>query len=121
MKFLDSCQFKTLHAKRTTAGLMRTAPLVGIRKGMVDVVQTIDNRTLRFTISTAAVDRDLDTIAVAGWKLDNFVRNPVVLWAHRADEPPIGKAVDIGRDDTRLHAAVQFLPAEGYGKASDVA
>jgi HK97 family phage prohead protease len=121
MKFLDSCQFKTLAVKRTKSGLIRTAPLVGVRKGMVDVVQTIDNRTLRFTISTAAIDRDLDTVAVAGWQLDNFVRNPVVLWAHRADEPPIGKAVDIGRDDNRLHAAVQFLPAEGYGKASDVA
>jgi HK97 family phage prohead protease len=121
MRFLDSCQFKTLAAARTKAGLIRTTPLAGVRKGMVDVVQTIDNRTLRFTISTAAVDRDLDTVAVAGWQLDNFVRNPVVLWAHRADEPPIGKTIDIGRDDNRLHAAVQFLPGEGYGKASDVA
>jgi HK97 family phage prohead protease len=121
MKFLDSCQFKALHAKRTAAGLIRTAPLTGIRKGMVDVVQTIDNRTLRFTISTATVDRDLDSVAVAGWQLDNFVRNPVVLWAHRADEPPIGKVIDLGRDDRRLHAAIQFLPSEGYGAASDVA
>jgi HK97 family phage prohead protease len=121
MRFLESCEFKSICAKRTKAGLIRTAPLVGIRKGMVDVVQQIDNRTTRFTISTAAVDRDLDTVAVAGWQLDNFAKNPVVLWAHRADEPPIGKVVDIGRDDTRLHAAVQFLPAEGYGKASDVA
>ena len=121
MRFLESCDFKSICAKRTKAGLMRTAPLVGVRKGMVDVVQQIDNRTTRFTISTASVDRDLDTVAVAGWQLANFVRNPVVLWAHRADEPPIGKVVDIGRDQNRLHAAVQFLPSDGYGKASDQA
>jgi HK97 family phage prohead protease len=121
MKFLDSCHFKALHAKHTQAGLSRTAPLAGVRKGMVDVVQRIDNRTLRFTISSAAVDRDLDSVAVAGWQLDNFARNPVVLWAHRADEPPIGKAIDFGRDDNRLFSAVQFLPSEGYGAASDVA
>jgi HK97 family phage prohead protease len=121
MRFLDSCHFKTLCAKRTKAGLIRTAPLAGVRKDMVDVVQRIDDRILRFTISTASVDRDLDSVAVAGWQLDNFARNPVVLWAHRADEPPIGKAIDFGRDDNRLFSAVQFLPPEGYGAASDVA
>ena len=59
-------------------------------------------------------------IDVRGWQLDNFARNPVVLWAHRAEDPPIGKAIDFGRDDHRLFSAVQFLPL-GYGKAGEFA
>jgi HK97 family phage prohead protease len=121
MKFLDSCQFKALHARRTDAGLVRAAPLAGVRKGMIDVVERVDDRTLRFTISTAAVDRDQDTIDLAGWQLDHFTRNPVVLWAHDATSPPIGKAIDFGRDSNRLFSAVQFLPDKGYGPAGDFA
>ena len=37
-----------------------------------------NNRTFTFTISSATVDRMGDTIAVDGWKLDNFKRNPIV-------------------------------------------
>jgi HK97 family phage prohead protease len=35
-----------------------------------------------FIISTASVDRYGDTVAVDGWKLANFRKNPVVLWMH---------------------------------------
>jgi HK97 family phage prohead protease len=117
--FVSSRRFKMLAKKRRAAGLVRSAPLVGIVKTTVDAVEKVDDRTLRFTISTACVDRDLDCISVEGWQLDNFAKNPVVLWAHRADEEPIGKAIDFGRDNNRLFSAVRFLPAEGYGRASD--
>jgi HK97 family phage prohead protease len=120
MQFLGSRHFKTLHLPRGRA-LRRDLAGCGVRKDAIDRVELIDERTLRFTASTGCVDRDLDCIAVAGWQLDAFARNPVVLWAHRADEPPIGKAIDFGRDDSRLYAAVQFLPVEGYGRVGEFA
>src|SRR6476660_1874109 len=35
------------------------------------------NRTFTFTISSATPDRHGDSIAVEGWKLDNYKKNPV--------------------------------------------
>jgi HK97 family phage prohead protease len=124
MKFVGADIFKTFHVKRGPTGAplrLKDAGIVaGVRKQSIEAVEKVDDGTLRFTISTGAVDRDEDTIAVRGWQLDNFRKNPVVLWSHRADELPIGKVVDIGRDERRLHAAVKFLPG-GYGTASDLA
>lgn len=119
-------QFKSLHMKPSpTGGPMRhkdaqTGGRWGVVKLGVGDVQRVDDRTLDFTISTGAVDRDLDCINPKGWQLEHYLRNPVCLWSHRADELPIGKVVDIDRDDTRLRAAVKFLPG-GYGAASDLA
>lgn len=124
MHFYSSAHFKALHrasAPHKHAPLKRGNPLVGVRKQAVEIVEKLDDRTLRFTISTGAVDRDLDMIAVNGWSLDAFAKNPVVLWAHRADELPIGKAIDFGSDERRLFSSVRFLPGEGYGSASELA
>ena len=122
IRFLGSQQFKALHRAHAARTSTHAARMIaaGVRKEAFDKVEKIDERTLRFTISTSSVDRDLDMIDVRGWQLDAFARNPVVLWAHRAEDPPIGKAIDFGRDDHRLYSAVQFLPL-GYGKAGEFA
>jgi HK97 family phage prohead protease len=65
-----------------------------------------------FTISTDAVDRDNDTIALDGWDLKAYVKNPVVLWGHQSYSPPIGKSVEIGLDGGALKAVVEFVPAD---------
>lgn len=66
------------------------------------------DRVRRFVISTASVDRDNDTIAVAGWKLDSYKRNPVVLWAHDYSQLPIGKATGVGIENGKLVATAEF-------------
>src|SRR5947208_1044841 len=48
-------------------------------------------RQKQFVISTASVDREGDTVAPEGWVLQEYERNPVVLWAHDGEEPPIGQ------------------------------
>lgn len=124
MNFLDAAAWKRLHLKRVgpRALLVRRggAALAGLRKHALGPVEKLDDRTLRFTVSTGAVDRDMDTVAPGGWDLAAFEKNPVVLWSHRADDPPIGKAIDFGADERRLFSAVRFLP-DGYGKASEIA
>ena len=53
-----------------------------------------DDRAIDFAISTAGVARDGMTIAPAGWQLEAFKKNPVVLWAHDDGIPAIGRAIN---------------------------
>jgi HK97 family phage prohead protease len=108
MQLISATQFKTLH--KGTA--IKRAGL-GVRKQMlapVDAFRDTDRRALRFTISTGCCDRENDTIAVGGWDLANFVRNPTVLWSHDASRLPIGRAIDIGIEGDALKATVEFIP-----------
>ena len=54
-----------------------------------------DARLIRFRITTDAVDRERDVLSPAGWKLDHYLKNPVVLWAHDYRQPPIARAREI--------------------------
>lgn len=79
-------------------------------KNFTATVAPIGERKMSFTISTAAVDRDGDTIDPKGWDLGSYTKNPVVLWAHDYSSPPVGKAVNIKSTDHGLQADVEFLP-----------
>jgi HK97 family phage prohead protease len=63
-------------------------------------------------LSTAAVDRMDDTIAVDGWKLDNYKKNPVVLWAHDQRSPSIGRMQNLRVADGKLLGDVVFASKE---------
>lgn len=69
-----------------------------------------DSRTLSFTISTESVDRMGDTIAVDGWKLEAYRKNPVVLWAHDSSSLPVGKAPKVWTEKLALKADAEFTP-----------
>lgn len=70
---------------------------------------------LRFVISTGDVDRDQDRINPDGWKLDNFRKNPVMLWAHSSYDPPIAKCAKAFVDEMkRLIVDAEFTPQDLY-------
>lgn len=71
-----------------------------------------DSRTLTFTISTPAVDRMGDTIAISGWNLDNYRRNPVILWAHDSADFPVAKSNKIWIEGDKLKSEAEFIPAD---------
>lgn len=85
-----------------------------LRKAFVAEVKAADDgdRKLDFVISTDTVDRMGDTIAVDGWQLANFRKNPVVLWAHDSSMHPIAKASNIRSEDGKLKATAEFVPAD---------
>lgn len=76
------------------------------------------SRSMTFTISTAAVDRMGDTVAVEGWKLENYRKNPVVLWAHDSSSLPVAKAPRVWIEDGALKAEAEFTPA-GMARFND--
>jgi len=69
------------------------------------------SRTIRFIISNETKDRSGDICKLSGWRLNNYLKNPVVLFEHDADNPPVGKCVEIGVVNDALVATVEFMPA----------
>jgi len=78
------------------------------------------DRILEFIGSTADVDRYGDVIEVDGWDLKNYQKNPVFLWAHDYKQPPIGKAVEVGKTDKGLLFRIKFPTAEEYPFADTI-
>jgi HK97 family phage prohead protease len=60
--------------------------------------------------STGAVDRQQDRVRPAGIRLDNFRRNPIITWAHRYDQLPVGRATEVTATERDLRAKIQFAP-----------
>lgn len=76
-------------------------------------------RVKRFVISTGTPDRDNDTIKPTGWKLENFKKNPVVLFSH-SPRDPIGRANAIFTEGNNLKADIEFMPKEMSGLADSI-
>lgn len=71
--------------------------------------------TLSFVASTAGVKRDGLDLDPERWMLDNYRQNPVVLWAHQYDRPPIGRA-DVEVRDGALRARIEFDPDDEFAQ-----
>lgn len=90
-----------------------------IRTYAADSVKA-DGDGYTWTISTGSVDRDRDTLAVAGWDLADFRKNPVVLWSHDRNIPPIGKAESILVSGGALKSRMVFAEKGSYPLADTV-
>lgn len=73
-----------------------------------------------FVASTSSVDRQGDSIDQNGWELDNFLKNPVILFAHNYSELPIAKAVEVIKGEKSLTIKIQFASEEANPKAQQV-
>lgn len=54
-----------------------------------------ENYRVRFILSTGSKDRHDEVIDQKGWRLDNYRKNPVVLWGHDQSRFPIGRCEEI--------------------------
>lgn len=91
-----------------------------LTRGVEAVIKAADDeeRAFDFTISTESVDRYGDTVAVDGWKLENFRKNPVVLWMHNNSLRPVARATNVRVEEGRLKARTVFRP-EGQDAFAD--
>lgn len=110
-KFITDEKFKqSLKSEESVEG-------VGLRKqfiaeveevGVEDKAEKEESRFLTFTISTATVDRAGDVVSIDGWDLENFLKNPVVLWAHSYSILPIARATKVWKHAGKLKATAEF-------------
>jgi len=75
-------------------------------------------RTLVGIASTEVIDRYGDIVKQDGWILDNFKKNPVMLWAHNYHDLPIAKIVDVNINGDKLTFKAQF-PKPGLNELAD--
>ncbi len=83
-----------------------------LRKTTVSTPASQGGRSIKFTISTGAVDRDCDTINQKGWDLKTFLQNPTVFFNHSTDQLPIAKCTWLGLEQDKLKGVAEFVPAD---------
>ena len=64
-----------------------------------------------FVLSTDDVDRHGDVVSADGWRLEAYLQNPVLLWAHDYRHPVIGRAASVWSEPHRLLAKMEFAPS----------
>lgn len=109
IKYLSDLEFHKLAKFGKAEG-------VGVRKYFIVEEKEIsdEERIIEFTNSTPTQDRYHDTIDQNGWQLENFRKNPVVLWAHDYGKPPVAKSVNVWVEDGKLKSRDQFTPRDLY-------
>lgn len=77
-------------------------------------IKGIDEKeqTLTAIVSTGATDRMNESLDPNGADLKNFKKNPVVLFGHNYNQPPIGKAMWIKNTNEGIVAKVKFASTQ---------
>ena len=72
-----------------------------------------ENYTIKFVYSTNDEDRHGEIVDQKSWILDEYLKNPVVLFAHDHNQPAIGKTVNIYfNEEGNLEGEIQFAVKE---------
>ena len=100
----------------------RHANDVGVRKVFTAAIETPtdESRTVKFRITSGAVDRERDVIDPRGWDITEFMRSPSILFAHDYKSPPIGKALTIEQNENGMSSVAEFASAEVYPFADTI-
>lgn len=71
------------------------------------------NYTVRAVFSTNDVDRHGEVVDQKSWILDSYLKNPVILFGHDHNQPPVGKVTGLGYNgDGNLEGTIQFAAKE---------
>ena len=72
------------------------------------------DRMARFVAVTEKPNRTGSVVEVAGWDVEHWMKNPVILWGHSYHEPPIGRGVRIQKmlRPRQLLLDVEFTPED---------
>jgi HK97 family phage prohead protease len=85
-------------------------------KSKLSYAKSVDpeKKVVKALVSTFDWDRTNERFAPGAWDLNNFKKNPVVLWGHDNTKPPIGKAVSIEETEAGLVAETVFDDQSDY-------
>lgn len=119
-EWITPAEFQELAKQSRTPAAIRG---MALRKEFIaDEVKAVEGqaRSVRFRITSGSADRDRDTIAPAGWQLDNYRKNPVVMFGHDYGSLPVAKATQIESRADGLSSVAEFAPADVYPFADTV-
>jgi hypothetical protein len=68
--------------------------------------------TFRFVFSNQKVRRDGHVVINKGIQTANYLRNPIILFAHDDSQPPIGRGSNIDTSGVNCRIDVTFVPAD---------
>lgn len=71
-----------------------------------------DSRLIEFIITSDRVDREQDVLNPDGWDMEDYLKNPVVLWAHDHSSMPIGNARSLTKVGNKWKSICEFTPPE---------
>ena len=84
-----------------------------MKKGIFSTkAEELDERTVRFKISSEVVDRDGDTLIAKGCDFENFAKNPQFLSFHNYHEYPLGIPKNWGVEGDSVYCDVYFPTVE---------
>lgn len=84
-----------------------------MKKGIFTTkAEELDERTVRFKISSEVVDRDGDTLIAKGCDFTNFAKNPQFLSFHNYHEYPLGIPKNWGVEGNSVYCDVYFPTVE---------
>jgi HK97 family phage prohead protease len=96
-------------------------PIKKISEVFTTQVKELSEGVLEFVGSVESTkDRDGEVIKASGWELENYKKNPIVLWAHDYSAPPVGKATSVKVSKGQLVFTVKFADAETYPFADTI-
>jgi HK97 family phage prohead protease len=102
-----------LGVKKETSGIQKVSGDVELLSAVPFCLSTnVEEKGIAWTFSTFDLDRYHERIDPMGWDFSQFVKNPVIEWAHRYDIPAIGKAENLFIDENGLHGVVVFNDKE---------
>lgn len=74
---------------------------------------TTEEGVVEVIVNSGQMDRDNEVLQIKGGEFANFLDKPVVIFAHKYDEPTIGKALSVWVDDQgQLRALIKFATQE---------
>ena len=95
-----------LERSTSESGKLRE-PVELILSGFLGKSGASEDERYHWIFSTGDTDRYEERIDCAGWELERYLENPVVLWAHNHSIPAIGKAEEL-EADSNLHGYIRF-------------
>ena len=90
-----------------------------VKKQFTVETKAVGNRSFLITASTETPDRTGDIIKADGWDFANYMKNPVILWAHKYDQPPVAKATRVFVANNKLQMEIEF-PSAGTDTFADM-
>ena len=90
-----------------------------VKKQFTVETKAVGNRSFLVTASTETPDRTGDIIKADGWDFANYMKNPVILWAHKYDQPPVAKATRVFVANNKLQMEIEF-PSAGTDAFADM-